>query len=155
MRALFAGYFEELRSLFDELGAAIDGLPPAALDWSPGPEMNSITVLVSHIAGSARYWANDVALDKGATTRVRADEFQTRNVTGEELRHRLAVALEEVRAALDALSDADLSGLRTAPTDGRQVSVGWALAHTLGHSATHVGQVQLTRQLWEQCPPAS
>ncbi len=39
---------------------------------------------------------------------------------------------------------------RTDPRDGREYTVAWALFHALEHTALHLGQMQLTRQLWEQ-----
>ncbi len=34
----------------------IDGLPYDALNWRPGPETNSIAVLVAHTWGAAQAW---------------------------------------------------------------------------------------------------
>ncbi|MGD2049341.1 MAG: DUF664 domain-containing protein, partial [Chloroflexota bacterium] len=32
--------------------------------------------------------------------------------------------------------------------EGRQVSVRWAILHVIDHTALHLGQMQLTYQLW-------
>ncbi len=54
-------YWERLQSLHADILAAIDGLPAIALDWSPDPEINSVAVLVTHVAGSERYWIGEMA----------------------------------------------------------------------------------------------
>src|SRR4030042_1833836 len=60
MRKYYEAMLEHFREMHAEVLKALDALPPEALDWSPGPEMNSLTVLVMHIAGSERYWVGDV-----------------------------------------------------------------------------------------------
>lgn len=146
-------FFDDLAERFGELHAdllkALDGLPAEALDWTPGSEMNSICVLVVHLTGAERYWIGDVALGD-ASGRVRAAEFEVRELTGEDLRARITAAEAYARQALSRFSLADLETTRTSPRDGRAFTVGWCLAHALEHSALHLGQVQLTRQLWEQ-----
>jgi hypothetical protein len=47
---LFSAYLEELEALQKDVERALDGLTPAAINWTPGAEMNSIGVLVTHIA---------------------------------------------------------------------------------------------------------
>ena len=61
MEAFFENYVNRLEALYSHVEAAIEGLSVDALDWSPGPEMNSIAVLLVHLAGSVRYWIGDVA----------------------------------------------------------------------------------------------
>ena len=54
--ALYTDLYSLFHEVHDDLAKAIDGLPPEALDWVPGAEMNSITVLVVHLCGAERYW---------------------------------------------------------------------------------------------------
>jgi hypothetical protein len=51
LRAL-EGYLTRLQVLHAELERAIEGLAPEALDWSPGPHMNPLCVLVAHASGA-------------------------------------------------------------------------------------------------------
>jgi hypothetical protein len=71
--------FDELLDRFSELHTdierAVDGIPSESLDWIPGPEMNSINVLVVHPAGAERYWI-EVALN-GPPEGDREAEFRT------------------------------------------------------------------------------
>jgi hypothetical protein len=46
MQTFFEDYLNILGTNHTDILKALDGLPPAALDWISGPEMNSISVLV-------------------------------------------------------------------------------------------------------------
>ena len=61
MQPVFSDYMTLLEQRHHEILQALGGLPPAALDWTPGPEMNSISVLIFHLTGAERYWIGDVA----------------------------------------------------------------------------------------------
>ncbi|MEZ4730528.1 MAG: DinB family protein [Caldilineaceae bacterium] len=149
MSSFFADYLERLEMLHTEMEQALTGLPQAALDWSPGPKMNSLAVLAAHIAGSEMFWIGDLTV-RGATTRIRETEFQTKDATAEALQTRLAQALADSRAVLTQLTLANLEEQRTSPRDGEVYTVAWCLLHGLEHTAMHVGHMQLARQLWEE-----
>jgi hypothetical protein len=89
-------------------------------------------------------------LHRRATQRKRELEFHTRGVDGATLKARLAAAVADVRATLATLTEADMADTRTAPTDGRTLTVAWGLFHALAHMGIHVGHMQMVRQLWEQ-----
>lgn len=149
MSPFFADYLERLEMLHTEMTHALTGLPQAALDWSPGAEMNSLAVLAAHIAGSEMFWIGDLTV-RGASVRVRDHEFQTVAVSAGALIKRLDQALADSRNALAQLTLANLEEQRTSPRDGKVYTVAWALLHALEHIATHVGHIQLGRQLWEE-----
>ena len=65
------------------------------------------------------------------------------------LKERLANNLEYARNTLDKFTIQDLETIVLA-RDGREFTVAWALLHALEHATSHLGQIQLTRQLWEQ-----
>jgi len=142
-------YLDGLQALHADLRRAIEGLPPEALDWSPGPDFNSIAVLAVHTAGAERYWIGDV-VGREPSGRVREAEFQTQGLSAGDLIARLDAALTHSQTVLDALTLFDLDTKRVSPRDGREVSVAWALAHALAHTASHVGHIQITRQWWDQ-----
>ena len=149
MIPMLQDYFDRLLFLHADLRRAIEGLPPEALDWSPGPEINSIAVLAVHTAGSERYWIGDL-IGRDPSGRVRESEFQVQGLAAAELIARLDAALAHSRSVIDRLTLADLDMKRTLQSDGREVSVAWALAHALEHTAIHLGHMQLMRQLWGQ-----
>lgn len=149
MQPVFSDYITLLEQRHHEILQALEGLPPAALDWTPGPEMNSISVLIFHLTGAERYWIGDVAA-QDPRERDREAEFRVREVGIDVLRKRLADNLEYARNALDNFTVQDLETMRVSASDGRRFTVAWALLHALEHTTLHLGQIQITRQLWEQ-----
>jgi uncharacterized damage-inducible protein DinB len=145
-------FFDELYDRFRELHAdikkSIENIPEAALDWSPGPEMNSIAVLVVHLAGAERYWVG-VALNE-APARDREAEFKARGLRAVDLKAEIDSADDYAHASLARLSLADLEVVHLSPRNGKSFTTGWCLAHALEHTALHSGHIQLTRQLWDQ-----
>src|SRR5215207_1907685 len=148
MQTFFKDYLNLLQGCHNDILEALEGLPPAALDWKPGHAMNSISVLVFHLTGSERYWIGDVAAHD-SSQRDRDAEFRVYEVDVNVLKKRLAGNLEY---ALNMLDKMDIEDLETTgvTTSGNKVTVGWALLHALEHATLHLGQIQLTRQLWEQ-----
>lgn len=143
---LFADYWERLEGLQQRLHKEVRDLAVEALDWLPGPGMNSVAVLLAHITG-VLHEGIDLALDH-PPSRVRAQEFQTHGVPSAEMLRRLDAVLDYARSALPRLSLADLASARQ-DEDG-PVTCGWALLHALEHAYLHLGHVQLTCQLWRQ-----
>ena len=148
MQTFFTDYINLLQERHNDILEALESLPPAALDWIPGTDMNSISVLVFHLTGAERYWIGDVAA-QDPTERDRDAEFRVYDVEMDVLKKRLANNLEY---ALNMLDKMDIQDLETTgvTTSGNEVTVGWALLHALEHATLHLGQIQLTRQLWEQ-----
>jgi uncharacterized damage-inducible protein DinB len=149
MEEPFDAYLSLFEALHQRVVKAIDTLPAEALDWIPAAGMNSLAVLVVHMAGSQRFWVGDVAMNE-PSGRERSAEFQVQGVTSGALQQRLRASLDYTRAALGRLTLEDLSDKRTAAMHDGEISVSWALLHALEHTALHVGHIQITRQLWDQ-----
>ena len=149
MQTFFTSYLDLLQDCHNGILQALVGLPQTALDWIPGPDMNSIAVLLAHITGSERYWIGDIAAQE-TSNRDRDAEFRVRGVDVDVFRKRLADNLEYARNVLEKMSLEDLESSRVSPGNGREYTVAWALIHALEHAALHLGQIQITRQLWEQ-----
>jgi len=145
----FGDYLKRLEELHGDIEQAIEGLPDTALNWVPGPDMNSIGVLVVHVAGAERYWIGDVVA-RDSSCRDREAEFRAQGLGATALKERLANTLAYVRGVLEKVSVDQLEAVRVSPRNRRQFTVGWSLAHALAHTAIHVGDIQLTRQLWDQ-----
>lgn len=137
-----------LRSTHDAAKRAIAGLSPEALDWVPGPEMNSLTVLATHTAGAERLLIGTMVGGK-STARVRDEEFSASGVTVADLNRLLDEALAESEAVLASLKSEDLEKITRSPMSGREFPVSWALLHGLEHTANHVGHMEVTRQIWD------
>lgn len=127
---------------------ALEALPHAALDWVPGREMNSMGVLVMHLAGAERYWLG-VALGE-APARDRDAEFMSRGLTLEQVKEEVAKTDRYARQVMERLSPRALEEMKVSPRNNKSFSVGWCLLHALEHTVLHCGHIQLTRQLWDQ-----
>jgi uncharacterized damage-inducible protein DinB len=149
MSQLFTDMQERLETLYQAIEAAVADLPAEALDWKPATDMNSFAVLLTHTAGALRYWVGDVAGGR-PSGRVRAAEFETRDVDAAELMGRLRAALDFAGQVLGELDPAVLGETRTMGQKDETHTIGWALLHALEHTALHGGHVQITRQLWDQ-----
>ena len=142
----FADYLERLENLQHRLHKEVRDLPAEVMDWSPGPAMNSVAVLLAHITG-VLHEGIDLALDN-PPSRVRAQEFQTHGLLSAEMLRRLDVVIDHARNALPRLGLEDLAQARQ-DEDG-MVTCGWALLHALEHAYLHLGHLQLTCQMWRQ-----
>jgi len=149
MQTFFTNYLDLLQDCHNGILEALEGLSPAALDWTPGTEMNSISVLVFHLTGAERFWIGDIAA-QDPKERDRDAEFRVQGVGMDVLIKRVTDNLEYARTVLDKLNIQDLEASRVRPSDGREFTVAWALLHALEHATSHLGQIQITRQLWEQ-----
>lgn len=146
---LLQEYADGLQALYTAMERVLGGLPAEALDWRPGPDMNSLGVLAVHTAGSQQYWIAEVAGGQ-PSHRDRDAEFRSGGLDAAALIGRLAQALARSQAAIAALDVARLDEERIAPRDGRRVTVAWCLLHALEHTALHLGHMEITRQLWDQ-----
>jgi uncharacterized damage-inducible protein DinB len=147
MSEVFAAYLKQLEVLHCDLIQALEGLSVEALNWSPGPEVNSLAVLAAHTAGSERYWIGDV-IARDDSHRDRDSEFHVQAGTVEEAIERLEAVFAYNRTVVQSLTLADLEERRRV-NDQREVTVAWALLHTLEHTAIHLGHAQIMRQWWK------
>jgi uncharacterized damage-inducible protein DinB len=150
-------YRQAFERLHADAEAALAGLPPAALNWRPleGDEStNSLAITATHLAGSERFWVGEVAGERPAH-RDRDAEFRATAATAEDLQQRLREAGEVVQVVLGSLTAEKLEELvhTRSPLGERDVTRRWAVLHSLAHGHTHVGHMQLTRQLWEARQP--
>jgi len=149
MHQVFTDYMKLLAALHGEFEKTLEGLSVEALDWTPGPDMNSLGVLVVHVAGSTRYWVGEVAAGIPAN-RDRAAEFRASGLNETALKGRLAENLEFVRGILENLTPDSLVSARFLASRNQNITAGEAVLHALEHTALHVGHAQITRQLWDQ-----
>src|SRR4030067_1782985 len=60
MHDFYEQFLDRLSLVHEEIGKTIEGLPLEAIDWIPGPEMNSLGILMAHVAGSGKNWFGGV-----------------------------------------------------------------------------------------------
>lgn len=140
---------ERFHGLHEEIRNDLNSLPLEALDWNPGQEMNSVSVIITHLTGAERFLIGDVVMQE-PSNRNRDAEFLVKGLTKEDLLRRLNETDAYIIGALDRLTMEDLSTERLHPRRGDQVKVSWALLHALEHVATHLGHINITTQLWHQ-----
>lgn len=143
MKTMAAEHHRDMREI-------VTGLNADALNWRPGPETNSLAVLVIHILGAEHSCVTTALGDP--IDRDRDAEFRATAKRPEEL----IAEIDRVDALLpdlfDQVSDDDLDAMRTRPNDRlNRTNPGiWWLFHSMRHTREHIGQMLLTRQMYEQ-----
>jgi len=141
-----------LRRNRDDMRAAIDGLPPDALNWRPaGDDTSSIAAIANHSLLSTRQWLS-VAVGEPLPDRDRPSEFRYAARDAGELLAFVDGLFEDCLSLVDKSREVDWGSLRRHWDPGRDIEIfaAWALLHAVEHLREHVGQISLTRQLWEQ-----
>lgn len=146
-------YAAQLRLLLDRLCKALDGLDAMQLNWRPpAPDSNSVYVLATHVTASAEQWVlgricgEDVQRDRPA-------EFEAAGTDAAPLIARAQDLAGRFDAALAALPPGTLDETREFPPPPsdmgavRALTVREALMLAVDHFTTHMGHVDLTRDL--------
>ena len=103
-------------------------------------EMNSVAVIVKHLAGNMRSrWTDFLTTDGEKPDRDRDSEFVSPPATREALLASWESGWQLVFSALEPLSDADLG--RTVTIRGEAHSVMQAINRQVAHYASHIGQI--------------
>jgi uncharacterized damage-inducible protein DinB len=144
------GYLSILTDLRAQVKKGLEGLPTEALDWRPTKGQgdlatNSMVSIAIHLAGSETFWMKEI-IGGRPIHRDREAEFIARGFGESELQAKLDAAGKVTVEFLSSLSPAQLDESRT--FRDRKVTVRWAVLHVIEHMATHLGHIQLTRQLW-------
>jgi uncharacterized damage-inducible protein DinB len=138
MGPLVQAAIAELTYAHGELRQLLQDLPGEALTWQPGPEMNSLYVLITHLLGSEHYLLSAGA---GAVIdRDREAEFRAQGADATGLYRLLDAADEQCRTLLTQITPDTLSG----PVGGRRTGA-WYLQRAVAHSGEHYGQALQTR----------
>ncbi|HVP38269.1 MAG TPA: DinB family protein [Candidatus Saccharimonadales bacterium] len=167
-RSRQVGWFlTQLEDQARALRAATRDLTPAELEWQPAPGVNSIGMLLAHIAvaevhlvqvGVMGQAENDVRPVLGIGAADDGIPLAPGAAPPEVLRGRdlefydglLARARAHTRPVLAGLEDADLDRRVERPRpDGsrRRFNVGWLLSHLADHQSTHLGQITLLQRM--------
>jgi hypothetical protein len=106
------------------------------------PEMNSIAVIVKHMAGNMRSrWTDFLTTDGEKPDRNRDSEFEDPPEDRQALMALWEKGWAQVFSALEPLTDADLG--RTVTIRGEAHSVMQAIHRQIAHYACHCGQIVL------------
>lgn len=150
MQTLRDGFKQSLKDQHDTWREIIAGQSAEALNWSPGPEMNSIAVLVTHSLGAEEFLLS--AAVGQAMDRDRAAEFRAKAPDAAALARQIDELEQRTAALVDRLTPDDLSEVRQPVGDrlDRRHPGIWWLLHAVEHNREHIGQALMTRQLYEQ-----
>ena len=141
---LTTSYTEDSRELFRHYKTlaerAMDQVSDEQLYTTLDGEMNSIAVVVKHMAGNMRSrWVDFLTSDGEKPDRNRDSEFVEPPPTRNDLLRLWNQGWDCVFQAIDPLTDADLA--RTVTIRGEQHSVMQAINRQIAHYAYHVGQI--------------
>jgi hypothetical protein len=142
------------RESFTMMRSALEGLPPEALAWKPAADANTISVLVTHSITATRFWMDAGAGRQRSIAEYRAGEraesFRTGGTGAAALQSQIDAYVSEMEAALGTATAADLVRVAAWPdVDDAPTASGYECLHrAIAHLREHVGQVQLTRDLW-------
>jgi hypothetical protein len=130
--------FRKYKAMAERAMAQIDD---AQFFAAPGPEENSVALLVKHVAGNQRSrWTDFLTSDGEKPDRHRDEEFERRPAdTRVALMARWEDGWRLLFAALEPLGEGDL--LRIVTIRGEPHSVLQAVARQQTHYAYHVGQI--------------
>jgi hypothetical protein len=130
-------YFGQQKTLGDK---TIAQLSEENLLWQYNESSNSIAIIVQHLWGNMiSRWTNFLTEDGEKSSRDRDNEFEHGITTKEELVQKWNAGWECVFAALNSLSEEDLS--KTIFIRKEPHKVGDAINRQLAHYSNHVGQI--------------
>lgn len=129
--------FDTYRNLGEKAMAQV---PEDALVREPAEGVNSISIIVNHLAGNMlSRWTDFLTTDGEKTWRHRDREFEPVLQTRDEVMQRWAEGWDCLMATLEALEEQDLSRevlIRSEPHTVEQ-----AIVRQLAHYAYHIGQL--------------
>jgi uncharacterized damage-inducible protein DinB len=137
-------YLDDVRSLFSMYKrgaeAAMAQVSDADLTATLDPEMNSIALIVKHVAGNMRSrWTGFPEADGEKPDRNRDSEFEAPPQTRADVMAMWEAGWNCMFAALDRLTDDDLS--RETFIRGERHSVLQAINRQIAHYSYHAGQI--------------
>ena len=142
---------QQLNKYAQEAFEALDGLPESDLnDWKPRQDLadiNTFYALAYHLVSAGEFWLLH-ACGGGPTNRNRPAEFVARGSL-DHLRQRYDKWLADSREVLAGLTEEDLGREVSVSDRDERFVLGDRLLHTVAHTATHVGHLQIQRQLWD------
>jgi len=153
METTHAAALAVIRQSMEMFREALRDLPDEAMDWTPAPGMNPLSVLVAHNCSSLRFFAGCGAGRTGSIGEyragARAEAFRASGMKVAAALQECDAAESDVAALLQAAGPADLEATIRWPEEPAIVMSGAeALFRSVGHLREHVGHAQAMRDLW-------
>ena len=140
LAALFARDLTRLRQ-------EIEAFPDTATLWATAPGVsNAAGTLALHLEGNLREYVGR-QVGRIDYRRDRPAEFNTRDMTREELARRAAALGVEIPAVIAGLTDAELAAAFPEVVLGVPMSTRQFLIHLSGHLNYHLGQMDYLRRV--------
>ncbi|GAC1654480.1 MAG: hypothetical protein NVS4B8_29660 [Herpetosiphon sp.] len=141
-----------------ELRQVLLGLHGAALNYRPLPNTNSIFGSARHAAWVEDYWIGSIVARQPLRHPDTMEDFESHGEDPSDLLFDLDQAAARTDAVLALLQPDDWGAMRERTRANGTVdrfSVRWCVFHTIEHYNEHVGEMTLTRQLWESADRAA
>lgn len=153
MTATHAATLAVAAQSLDMLKGAVDGLPDAALDWTPAAGMNPLSVLIQHSLTATRFWlaagAGQVRSIAEYRASDRAASFRAAGLGAAELVERIEALKGELQRVLGGGAEVHLAAMVAWLEDPESNRSGAeCLVHGVGHLREHVGHAQAVHDLW-------
>ncbi len=134
-------------ALLADMLKILEDMGVEGMNWAISlPEVNSAYAIVTHTTASQYWWIKE-NLHGEKVDRDRPAEFTARAADLEALKVEMTRVQDFTREIFAGLGPEDMPAERV--VRGRSVSVEWIVLHVIEHTATHLGHLQLTKQLWE------
>lgn len=142
-----AMFWRYLESSLDNFIKLAQSLEPEALHWKPpAPDANSIAVLITHTLGNVRENVLEILCGEPVHRR-REEEFVDHPVTIESFATDWQTLKPILVQALSAVPASEMERVRNHPRRGDLIGREVLIVVTR-HAAEHLGQAELTRDLW-------
>jgi len=129
------------------LRAQVHAYPDENQLWEvPAGVSNSGGTIALHLIGNIRHF---IGAQIGGTSYVRdrPAEFSNKNIPREEIDFRIDDAIEEISAALDQVTEDEMSATYPLAFGDVSLDTGQFLVHLTAHFAYHLGQLDYHRRL--------
>ena len=131
--------------------AAAEQLPWAQWRISLDPEINSIAVVMKHVAGNLRSrWTDVLTTDGEKPWRNREAEFADRDIPTSKLMKEVDELTYRVKEIVSNLTDEQFNGLYPLNDGKKWKYTSERLFQLLGHLNYHLGQINYHRRLLDQ-----
>src|SRR5262245_39600002 len=122
-----------------QINACLDVLAEQDLWWRPNEEANSVANLVLHLAGSNRYYIEEI-IGGRVVARDRDAEFAARAGRSKaEIRDTWDESVRVVGETLNGLEPSQM--MQTKDRTGKMTTFAQVLLHVSHHNAAHMGQI--------------
>jgi hypothetical protein len=142
---------ELYHAVHGQLREEINDVEETTLNWTPGPDTNSIGTLLVHLLATEEEVLRSIR--SMPSDRDRVSEFAARSYTRDELLGCIRTADATLDDLFTGLLAEDLRSLRTRPVRPEVASGLFWLLRNYGHSREHLAHLQLTKQLYRLAHP--